>query len=151
MHRTKRYTIEDVRENAKKVYSIAALLKSLGLKQIGGNYINIKRKIQMYDIDCSHFTGQGWNNGKQLKDYRNYTRSSRAKPHLIKERGHKCESCDLSKWLGYPIMLEIHHIDGDRTNNDKSNLQLLCPNCHATTDNWRNRKMADAVGLEPTT
>jgi hypothetical protein len=27
--------------------------------------------------------------------------------------------------------LEIDHIDGDRTNNDKSNLKTLCCNCHA--------------------
>ena len=33
------------------------------------------------------------------------------------------------------IALEIHHIDGVRFNNVKSNLQILCPNCHSFTDN----------------
>ena len=28
---------------------------------------------------------------------------------------------------------EIHHIDGNHYNNEESNLQLLCPNCHSLT------------------
>ncbi len=140
MHKTRRYTIEDIKENIKNVYSMAALLRSLGLKEIGGNYINMRRKLQQHNIDCSHFTGQGWNNGKQLKNYSDYTRVNSIKPHLIKERGYKCECCNLSSWLDSSIILEIHHVDGDRTNNEENNLRLLCPNCHSTTDNWRNRK-----------
>ncbi len=27
-------------------------------------------------------------------------------------------------------MLHVHHIDGDRSNNDKSNLEVVCGNCH---------------------
>jgi hypothetical protein len=37
-------------------------------------------------------------------------------------------------------MLELHHKDGDRTNNILSNIELLCPNCHALTDNYRGSK-----------
>ena len=51
-------------------------------------------------------------------------------------RGRKCENCGLEEWLGQPINLEIHHIDGNHYNNDLSNLQLLCPNCHSYTDNY---------------
>ena len=38
------------------------------------------------------------------------------------------------------IPLELHHIDGNNKDNSLSNLQLLCPNCHALTNNYRNRK-----------
>lgn len=31
--------------------------------------------------------------------------------------------------------LEVHHIDGNCTNNKEENLQLLCPNCHSLTPN----------------
>jgi predicted HNH restriction endonuclease len=34
------------------------------------------------------------------------------------------------------IPLQIHHIDGDATNNKEENLQLLCPNCHTLTENY---------------
>lgn len=41
--------------------------------------------------------------------------------------------------MNKPIYLEIHHIDGDRTNNKGRNLKILCPNCHSGTKNFRNR------------
>ena len=46
----------------------------------------------------------------------------------------KCELCGLTEWLGHPIPLEIHHKDCDKFNNELSNLQILCPNCHALQD-----------------
>lgn len=51
-----------------------------------------------------------------------------------------CESCNRTNWLGKSIPLELHHINGDRFDNRLSNLQLLCPNCHALTDNYSGRK-----------
>ena len=36
--------------------------------------------------------------------------------------------------------IEIHHIDGDRFNNNLSNLMILCPNCHSKTDNYSGKK-----------
>lgn len=58
---------------------------------------------------------------------------------LIRVRGHRCEACAGTSWLGRPMPLEVHHIDGNRQNNADSNLQLLCCNCHSFTPNYRNR------------
>lgn len=55
----------------------------------------------------------------------------------IKE--HKCECCGLTTWLNQPIPLEVHHKDGDRSNNTLENFELLCPNCHAFTDSYRGK------------
>jgi len=30
----------------------------------------------------------------------------------------------------HPCQLDVDHIDGNRTNNDLQNLQILCSNCH---------------------
>ena len=57
----------------------------------------------------------------------------------IKER--KCECCGNTEWMGYPIVLELHHIDGNHMNHSLDNLQLLCPNCHSITDNFKSKKM----------
>lgn len=62
-------------------------------------------------------------------------------PHLIHLRGHKCECCHNTEWLGQPINLEVHHIDGDKTNNELDNLQLLCKNCHSYTDNYGTKNI----------
>lgn len=40
---------------------------------------------------------------------------------------HTCACCD---WHEDLRILEVHHIDSDRENNDISNLIILCPNCH---------------------
>lgn len=41
---------------------------------------------------------------------------------------HKCAVCG---WQEDQQILQVHHIDGNRENNDKKNLIILCPNCHA--------------------
>ena len=55
---------------------------------------------------------------------------------LIKERGHRCEICELTEWMEQAIPLELDHIDGNSDNNDRSNLRVVCPNCHAQTDTY---------------
>ena len=60
--------------------------------------------------------------------------------YLLKRAEYKCEKCGCD-WINpysNQTILEIHHIDGDRTNNLENNLQVLCPNCHAMTPNYRS-------------
>lgn len=140
MRKYRAYTDQDIITHAANVKSLAGLLKKLNLKVVGGNYINMKRLLQKLKVDCSHWTGQGWNKDQQLKDWSDYTKVAHLKGHLIKERGHACEECERKTWNKTPIPLEVHHLDGDRTNNKLLNLELLCCNCHAQTDNWRNKK-----------
>lgn len=135
----RKYTDDDIINYSKEVFSIAGLLRKLNLRPVGGNYVTIKRSLKRLNIDTTHWTGSAWNKHQKLKDWSSYLNMSSIKPHLIKEKGHICEICNMSAWLNCPISLEIHHIDGDRTNNDYLNLQLLCPNCHSFTDNWRGR------------
>ena len=40
---------------------------------------------------------------------------------------------------GGTYALQIHHIDGDATNNREENLQVLCPNHHAMTEHFGSR------------
>lgn len=133
------YTDDNILDGVKQVKSMAGLLKLLGLKPVGGNYANMKRKLQQIGANCEHWTGQAWNRDERLKDWNTYTRANRVKKHLIKERGHVCENCKNTHWLDNLIPLEIHHKDGNRTNNDVSNLELNCANCHSLTKGFRNR------------
>lgn len=44
---------------------------------------------------------------------------------------YKCEICGASEWLGKYLPLELHHKNGDSSDNEYDNLQILCPNCHS--------------------
>jgi hypothetical protein len=41
--------------------------------------------------------------------------------------------------MSSPIVLELEHKDGNHQNNERSNLEALCPNCHSQTSTWRGR------------
>lgn len=60
--------------------------------------------------------------------------------------GYKCVCCGLENWLNKPVSLELDHIDGNSSNNDPSNLRMLCPNCHSQTPTWKARNKGNGRG-----
>ena len=156
------YTKEWLEELCKSSSSYAQVLTKAGRKQGGGAQATLKKKIEEYQIDISHFSGQGWNKGLTKE---NDTRVKSCEKYSLDEvfiknspvtqkvlRGYverhniipyKCSFCHCNgEWQGGIISLEIDHIDGDNTNNEISNLRYLCPNCHALTDTYRGRNKA---------
>lgn len=141
----KSFSKEQIEEIVKNAQSMREVAKALGYaRDSGGALTSLNKMCQELQLDTSHFLGQTWNH--ENYDYTLFTVNSIKKNGsttlnpLIKLRGRKCECCGLTEWLGQPITLEIHHINGDRTDNRLENLQLLCPNCHSYTPNWRRRK-----------
>lgn len=149
-----KYTKEQLEIACKQAKSYRNVMSQLGLKEAGGNYATIKKKIFEFQIDVSHFTGKGWNKDLTFKpkpplptsqilvSNSNY-QSHKLRKRLLKEKyfEHKCYNCNLTEWMNQPIALELEHIDGNHTNNQIENLTLLCPNCHALTPTWRRRKL----------
>lgn len=58
---------------------------------------------------------------------------------IILEQDEKCNKCGVHEWFGKKIPLEMDHKDGDNSNNERENLEALCPNCHSITDTWRGK------------
>lgn len=56
---------------------------------------------------------------------------------LVKKFESKCSCCGLSEWNQQPIKLELHHINGNHSDDREENLTLLCPNCHSQTGNYK--------------
>ena len=63
----------------------------------------------------------------------------------LKEK--RCRRCGIEEWLGEPLAMALHHVNGEGTDNRLENLMMLCPNCHSQTENFsdRGRKRAEAA------
>lgn len=48
------------------------------------------------------------------------------KVRLLEINGTSCQRCRYPKYE----ILQIHHKDRNRSNNELENLELICPNCH---------------------
>lgn len=148
------YTVEDLEKAVRTSTSLAGVLSKLGIVIAGGNYKTIKDKISKLNLDTSHFLGMKSNKGSKhnhthhkplnliLVNGCNYS-STALRERLIKEgyKERKCEGCLNAFWNSQPIALELHHINGINLDNRLENLQILCPNCHAQTPNYRGRKL----------
>lgn len=142
----KQLSEEEFAQLVKESRSFQDLAQRIGYKKEGGGtQTALKEAVKERGLDTSHFLGQGWN--KDNHDYSTFTKDSVKKngkttlKAIINLRGRKCECCGFTEWLGKPINLEIHHIDGDHNNNELENIQLLCPNCHSYTDNYCGKNM----------
>lgn len=153
------FTKEEFESIVKSSKSISECLHKMGVKTPVGNYKTFHRYRKMYDVDISHFkierTGANTCGNKTVNDDEYLVKNgpSVKSKKLIKIlislglKEYKCEKCGISDWNGMPIALQIHHIDGDSSNNEAANLQILCPNCHSQTDNFcgKNRKETERV------
>jgi len=61
--------------------------------------------------------------------YKNYQATDKKiRREIIERDGKKCTICNSF------LKIEVHHIDGDKKNNKKSNLITLCRKCHIKVD-----------------
>ncbi len=86
-------------------------------------------------------TGIRYKLGRPRKDK---VQNQRAlKVRLLEKRGGACERCGYSKIA----ILQVHHKNRDRNNNDLANLELICPNCHYEEHylekSWLNGSVVD--------
>lgn len=138
---------EKIENAVKESDSYSEVLRKMEIPIQGNNSKTLKDKIQQYNIDISHFTFK-----KQYKEiadcsyipaseYLNNSKSiqtSKLRIKLIKEgiKENKCEICGITEWQDKPLVCQLHHINGDSTDNRIENLQMLCPNCHSQTENY---------------
>lgn len=127
-------------------------------------YNNIKRgKTKYFCLNCGKELKRGkfcnntcyakyyekqyverWKNGEETGLSGKYGIKNAVRNYIFNKNNNKCENCGTNLVNPYTnnSILQIHHIDGDCTNNKEENLKLLCPNCHAMTENFgsRNKK-----------
>jgi len=84
-------------------------------------------------------------------DYKEYPENWKwLTSQLKKGAGNKCELCHAENgqphWLtNSKVVLTVHHIDSDKSNNTKQNLIVLCQRCHLRLDLAKHmKKRADS-------
>lgn len=126
--------------NDKETFNKGTKRKEKICLNCGKTLINAQKKF------CSNECQTEYNSLDKLNNWlngTNYTKGATQTPsfirrYLMKKYSNKCQKCgwgEVSEYTG-KIPLEIHHIDGDCTNNSEDNLELLCPNCHSLTNNF---------------
>ena len=150
------FSKEELQEMCSNSQTLRQFAEKIGYSSVSHRgYIAVKEAIEFYDLDTSTIlTYENVKNGRAPNfgkiDYSKFTydndltsrpshKRETIRKNLIDIRGHRCEQCGLTEWLDKPISLELHHIDGDSRNNNMENLQLLCPNCHSQTSNYKKR------------
>lgn len=110
-------------------------------KRSKGKYCNNKcQKIYERELYITQWLA-GENNGTQVGKTKHL--SSHIKTFL-REESTECNICGITEWNKKPIVLDIDHIDGDSLNNIRTNLRLLCPNCHSQTDTFKGRNRGNS-------
>ena len=105
-----------------------------------GNEIEYGKYSKFCSIDCF----QKYMKEKRINDWKNNPSNFSTedvpefiRKYLMDKNNNKCQKCgwgEVNETTG-KIPLEVHHINGDCTDNREENLQLLCPNCHSLTPN----------------
>ena len=147
------YTAQELQQLLDESDSYADVLRKLGMSEHGSNQITLRKVIDDYGLDLTRINENRriWltnhlNSRKSmdmsdiLKDGVSY-QSSKLLKRLCSDgyKEYRCEICGLTEWMGSKIVLHLHHKDGKHTNNELSNLQILCPNCHSQTDNFAGK------------
>ena len=120
-------------------------LEKMGIRCAGGNYETLRKYIEKFEIDTSHFvdTRKIRRRSKSeipidsvLVENSKYNRSSLKK--RLYESSLKtpiCEMCGQDEnWHGKKISLILDHINGVHNDNRIENLRIVCPNCNATLE-----------------
>ena len=160
-HQRREFDPRVLRELTPRCTSLVELMRELALDpEDSANYRRLRRALSRYEVDTGHFTRSSWAASKPRAprsfDPHTVLRRVETDQRVSGDRLRRalmavgvpvvCAQCGLDGcWRGKPLTLEVDHINGDFRDNRLENLRFLCPNCHATTDNYCRKKRAEQL------
>ena len=140
----------------KESNTFSNILRHFGLRNIGGNFRTLKRRLIKEEIDFSHIPqGLDANRGRstfikqKIPNEKIFVKDSKYSRNVVRKRilkekllEYKCMICDLGPgWQDQPMTLILDHINGIRNDHQLCNLRFLCPNCNSQTSTFGGRNI----------
>ena len=150
MKKTKTFIKENLEKAVINSSSYKEVLIKLGLRAAGGNYKQLKKYLELYNIDDSKIISTRIENN--IQHIRNINKpiplseilienSTYSRTHLknrllkIGIKKNVCELCGQDEnWHGKKITLILDHVNGVYNDNRLENLRIVCPNCETTLE-----------------
>ena len=141
------YSKEELSQIVSQSTSFKEVISKLGYSAAGNNYNTVKKQIEKYGIDYSHFS---LSTPKIKRNEQNiFIESSTASQHTLRRwylKGnyteYKCSICGQEPfWNGKELTLILDHIN-DKNHDDRlENLRWVCPNCNQQLDTTGYKQM----------
>jgi len=145
LNEDEKYKLDNFKKTIENSINLLDVCRNLGLSIGYGNRKTIKKYIDIYQIDISHFhipivkTYNKLNIDEILVEKSTFKDTTKLKNKLYKIglKQRMCEICGQDEnWRGKKISLILDHINGINDDNRLINLQIVCPNCNASLDTF---------------
>lgn len=161
-----RYTKEEIEAMLEQSSSVSDFMKRLGYVNYQGNSRNTVRKV-IEKLGLLEKLEALKRNSIRIRMKKLALSNSLSAENILSEDSdidrvtvkrfilrnnlieYKCQKCgNEANWLGEPLTLQLHHINGNSRDNRLENLCWLCPNCHSQTDNFGSKNSSVLRELE---
>lgn len=111
------------------------------------SYSVFKAAAEQYGLFKPNPSGKGRNKPRSYKTeddvftINKFIPSTTLRKWVFRERENKCSQCGIKSWQDKEITIELDHINGNRLDNRRENIRLLCPNCHSQTDSYKGKNL----------
>lgn len=151
MNRFSNISDEEFTKIVQSYECIRDIVGALGYSRSSGSMaIIVKDRINKLNISTDHLKGRTAKKSSNSKytldeilvENSPYENIWSLKKKLIANGllNYACEVCgNTGEWCGKPLVLQLHHKNGNHRDHRLNNLCFLCPNCHTQTDTFSNR------------
>ena len=141
------FTEQELREIVENSFSMNEVIDKLGYAtHSGGSHNTVKKRIELYNIDISHFGSiKGIKRTEENVFIENSTASQATLRRWYKKGEYTpyiCSICGQEPiWQGKDLTLILDHINGSNHDDRLENLRWVCPNCNQQLDTTNGKNL----------